>query len=171
MARTQADGLTDRQRAFCAEYLVDLNGSAAAVRAGYSASNAHVKASQLLDDPRIKATIAKLMADRQRRTLITQDRVLRELARIAFLDPREVLEWDAAGVTLKPSTRLRRREAAAVAEISQTAHGVRVKFHSKQSALELIGRHLGMFGPDKKDGGPTAEEIAAAVAAIREAAE
>ena len=73
-----------RQRQFCEEYLIDLNATQAAIRAGYKEKYAHTNAPKLLQNTTIKAKIDELMQERAKRTEITQDRVLKELAIIAF---------------------------------------------------------------------------------------
>lgn len=141
--------LSPRQERFVAEYLVDLNGTQAAIRAGYSKRTANEQAARLLAKASVAAVIAERMTQRERRTEVTQDSVIRELARIAFADLRRVMEWGPDGVTLKESSELNDDDAAAIAEVSETRteHGgtTRVKLVSKDRALELLGRHLAMF--------------------------
>lgn len=162
--------LTQKQRRFVDEYLIDLNATQAAIRAGYSAKTAQEQSSRLLSNVMVGQAIAARMKDRERRTEITQDRVLRELAKIGFSDIRRAVGWGAAApdpegddpplnsVWLVPSEEVDPDTSAAISEISQTAQGVKIKLHDKRAALVDIGRHLGMFR-DKvevtgKDGGP-----------------
>src|SRR6478736_4951624 len=112
--------LNDRQRRFVEQYLVDLNATQAAIRAGYSAATASEQASRLLANVKVAAAIAEAQAARSRRTEVTADRVVLELARVAFGDPRRVLSWGPGGVKLRPSDELTDEEAAIVAEASQT---------------------------------------------------
>jgi len=141
--------LTPRQGAFVREYLVDLNASAAAVRAGYSAATANRIGPRLLSNVGVAAAIAEAQAERSKRTEVTQDRVILELARIAFGDSHRVMSWGPEGVKLRPSAELTDDEAAIVAEASQTvteAGGtIRLKTVDKLGALKLLGTHLGMF--------------------------
>ncbi len=83
--------LNDRQARFVAEYLVDLNATQAAIRAGYSPPSARTQAADLLPNPNLAAAIAEAQAARGRRTEVTADRVVLELARVAFGDPRRVM--------------------------------------------------------------------------------
>lgn len=144
-----ARGLNARQRQFAQEFIVDLNASAAARRAGYSVKTAGSIGFDLLKKPEIEALIAEGMRARQSRTEVTQDRVVKELARIAFGDPRAVMTWGPDGVKLKDSTTLNDDVAALVAEISETVteHGgtLRIKTNDKLRALELLGKHVGAF--------------------------
>lgn len=107
-----------RTRQFIREYLIDLNGSAAARRAGYSPRSAGRRAFELLERPEVKAAVRAAMAARARRTNVTADRVLEEFARIAFADLRRVSDWGPGGFRLKPSARLADADAAAVAWVS-----------------------------------------------------
>ncbi|WP_063892481.1 terminase small subunit [Paenibacillus sp. Leaf72] len=141
--------LTARQARFIDEYLVDLNAAAAARRAGYSMKTAGDQGSRLLANANIQETLQKRMKEREQRTEITQDRVLHELAKIGFSDMRMFTTWGDNGVSLINSEMLSSDQAACIAEVSQTITGsggsVKFKLHDKVSALEKIGRHLGMF--------------------------
>lgn len=141
--------LTKRQAQFIEEYLIDLNQTQAAIRAGYSKKTAAEQASRLLTDVKIQALIAERMKEREKRTEITQDKVIAELAKIAFSDQRKVMSWGAAGVVLKESDGLSEDDAAIVSEVSETrtatGGSLKLKTHDKVKALELLGRHLGIF--------------------------
>lgn len=149
MHTTTGEGrLTDRQRRFVEEYLVDLRPAAAAVRAGYGAKNAVTTGNRLKNLPHVRVAIEAAMSERSRRLGITQDRVVLELARIAFADISEFVAWDAAGgVTLRASSELTPQQTACVAEIVENAgksgKGVRIKLHGKTQALSALARHLG----------------------------
>ena len=90
---------------------------------------------------------------------MTADRVVLELARVAFGDPRRVMSWGPGGVRLRPSAELADEEAAIVAEVGETTTkeggSLRVKTVDKLGALRLLGQHLGMFG-EKVDAGAVA---------------
>jgi phage terminase small subunit len=171
--------MTPKQEAFVREYLIDLNATQAAIRAGYSPATANEQASRLLANVSVAAAVQEAKNKRAARTEITQDRVLAELAKIGFADMRKLLRWTgnatrfdegsaeetgdveisvANFVQLFDSDTLDDDIAACIAEVSQTREGVlKVKLHDKQAALVSIGRHLGMFN-DKiavtgKDGG------------------
>lgn len=85
--------LTPKQKAFVAEYLIDLNASAAARRAGYSEKTAHSIGDENLRKPEIAAAIASAQGERSKRTEVTADRVLKELAKIGFSDIRKAVKW------------------------------------------------------------------------------
>lgn len=141
--------LTEKQKLFCDEYLIDLNVTQAAIRAGYKAKYADSQAYKLLDNPEIKDYIDKRMADRQKRTEITQDVVLEELRRIALAKPTDFFQVEDMGqykqVNIVPTKDIPEDKVGAIAAIKQGANGIEVKLHDRLKALELIGRHLGMF--------------------------
>lgn len=173
--------LTPKQRAFVREYLIDLNATQAAIRAGYSEDTARAIGAENLTKPDIASAIEAAMKSRAERTDITADRVLKELAKIGFADIRKAVKWQSAMITeednpdggdiaviktvvtntvqMVASDELDDETAAAIAEVSQNATGgVKIKLHDKRAALVDIGRHLGMF-KDRvehtgKDGGP-----------------
>lgn len=142
-------GLTKKQQLFAQEYLVDLNATQAAIRAGYSAKSARVKGCDLLKDPRIKEIIDKRLEELAERTRMTQEQVFQELVKVAKADMTTFATWGPEGVTFRPSSELRPEDTAAVAEISQTVteHGGtrRIRLHDKLKALELLGRYFSMF--------------------------
>ena len=139
-----AGGLTPKQRRFVDEYLLDFNATAAMRRAGYRTD--HRNARQLRQHPAIQAALAERFAERRAQSAELEARIVQELCRIAFADPRGLMRWGPEGVELVPSEELSPEQAAGVAEIS--AHkkiGIRLKKHDKIKALELLGRHIGMF--------------------------
>ncbi|MDR3561243.1 MAG: terminase small subunit [Negativicutes bacterium] len=143
--------LTVRQQSFVDEYLIDpTNGTQAAIRAGYSPKVAAEVACENLTKSNIREAIDKAMAKRAKRTGITQDRVLNEIAKMAFVNMADLAEWTPDGVTLKHSEDLSIEDTACVAEVSETKNewgtAVKIKLHDKKGNLELLGRHLNMFG-------------------------
>lgn len=148
-----AQKLSPIQARFCEEYLVDLNATQAAIRAGYSAKNANSKAAQLLAIVSIQTRISELMAARSERTKITADRVLTELAAVGFTNFSDLAEWGNDGLILLESTKLTPEQAKSVqsVKVKRTISAdserieMEIKQHSKLDALEKIGRHLGMF--------------------------
>lgn len=137
--------MTPKQRLFIAEYLVDFNGAAAAIRAGYSPKQAGQKAWQLRKwRPDIAKAIDDAIAARERRTFVTADRVLQEYARIAFADIRRLVEHRPEGMVLKNPAALSADDAAVISEISLVGGRMTVKLHDKRHALAAIERLLGL---------------------------
>ena len=137
--------LTDKQIAFVNEYLIDLNATEAARRAGYSAKNAHKIGPELLGKTRIAEAIKKALAQREKRTQITQDRVLEELAAISFVNASDFAEVIGGKVFIKDTADIPKAKLPAISSIKQTQNGVEIKLYDKTKSLELIGKHLGMF--------------------------
>lgn len=142
------------QVAFVQEYLIDLNATQAAIRAGYAPRSAGEQGCRLLKKRKIADAVAREMAARSRRTGITQDRVLRELARIAFVDPNNVIDPDTATVRADASE----DDRAAIASVKVKTMSMgddcdvvehEIKLNDKIKALDLLCRHLGMY-PDGK---------------------
>jgi phage terminase small subunit len=146
--------LTERQRRFVEEYLIDLNATAAYKRAGYKPKSDHAaetSASRLLRNDEVRAEIRKQRKEQAKQSRITADRVLEELAHIAFSSLRDFGDWNAGGFFLKDSSQLPIGKARCVAEFSQTRTGrgggsMRFKLHDKVKALDLLGEHLGLWG-------------------------
>lgn len=138
--------LTPKQRRFVTEYLVDLNGTAAARRAGYSVKTASELATKLKRTPKVAQAIADELAERSG---VTRAFVVDELAKVARANAGDYFEWGPGGVVVKSSADLTDDQKAAVAEISQTVTEtggtVRVKLHDKIAALEKLGKVLGLF--------------------------
>lgn len=140
-----------KQAIFCAEYVVDLNGTQAAIRAGYSEHTANEQAAALLAKPSIKKRVEELLKAKQAVRDLTADRIIQELMRIAFGDTRKIVKFENGKIHVTDSDKLSEDEAAMVAEISQKSGNVsekKVKFHSKERALELLARFKGLL----KDG-------------------
>lgn len=144
--------LTPKQKLFIKEYLIDLNATQAAIRAGYSEKTANEQGSRLLVNVNISSAIQKAMDDRCKRTDITADRVLQEIARISFLDIRKLYNHDGS---FKDIHELDDDTAAAISgiEVEQLWEGRgedreqigtlhKVKLSDKRAALEMLARHV-----------------------------
>lgn len=162
-------GLTDRQRKFCDEYLIDLNATQAAIRAGYTEKYANTNASKLLQNTTISQYIGERQKELSHKTEITQERVIKELALIAFSNNADyahvvekkmkaevdgalvdVLDEDGKPVmyrTVEPvlTEELTEEQKRALAVIKKGREGLEVKSCDKVKALELLGKHLGIF--------------------------
>lgn len=140
--------LTDKQKKFVEEYLIDLNATQSAIRAGYSPKTANEQGARLLANVSIQEAISKAMAERSRRTGINQDRIVQELARIAFVKITDVVNSDGEINTNASDDDLACIESYKV-EDSDSVNGSsskrEVKLASKIKALELLGKHVGMW--------------------------
>lgn len=140
--------MTEKQKRFVEEYLIDLNATQAAIRAGYSPKTANVQGSQNLTKLSIQKAIAVAMAERSKRIGISQDRVVLEIARIAFVKITDVVDENgkikesasADDVACVESVKCKRAESVTGISVERE-----VKLASKLKALEMLGKHLGMF--------------------------
>ena len=157
--------LTNKQKMFCKEYLVDLNASQAALRAGYSKRNHDKIGHQLIEKTRIKAKIQEEMNKRGRRIEITADKVLQEIARLALSNMQDYVIVDEKGFAYVDLSKLTREQAAAIQEIhtdevleddyehldakgkptKRTVRKIKFKLSDKSKNLELLGKHLKLF--------------------------
>lgn len=146
--------MTKKQKRFVEEYLIDLNATQAAIRAGYSAKTANEQGARLLANVSIQQAIAEAMAERSKRTGVNQDRVIRELARIAFVNPKNVIDSEDATVREDATEDDLACIQSVKVKIMNGEKGYsaerEVRLNDKMRALELLGRHLGMF-KDKVD--------------------
>ena len=137
--------MTKKQKRFVEEYLIDLNATQAAIRAGYSSDTAGSIGAENLKKPEIKSRIDKAMAERSRRTGINQDRVLQELARIGFAKITDVVDPDTAKI--RPDASDDDLACIQSIKIKPNEFGTEreVKLYDKKSALVDLGKHLGLF--------------------------
>ena len=170
--------ISARQEAFAAGVAQGLN-QAEAYRRAYPRSTAwkdstvYSRASELMADRKISGRVADLMAKAAAANEVTQERIVKELARIAFGNKRAVMTWGPGGVSLRDSDELTDDEAAMVAEVQETitqaGSSLKMKTHDKVKALELLGKHVGMFAEkvqvSNPDGSPIAPTVIKIVAA------
>lgn len=148
--------LTDKQKKFVEEYLIDLNATQACIRAGYNVKDSQQASEigcQLLKKTQVSNAITVAMAERSRRTGISQDRVVNELAKIAFVNMLDVVDEEgrirstASQDDLACIESIKHKESSSINGDSTERE---VKIASKLKALELLGKHLGMWN-DKLD--------------------
>lgn len=146
--------LTDKQKKFCEEYLIDLNATQAAKRAGYSSDTAAVIGCENLIKPNIQNYIQSLQKALSEKTGITHERLLEEYAKIAFSDIRELYAGDNQLLDVR---QIDDSTAAAVMSVEVDEIGMagttigytkKVKLYNKLAALESIGKHIGFFAVD-----------------------
>ena len=140
--------MTEKQKIFADEYLIDLNATRAykvaypKVKKDKTAAQA---GSRMWRNVKVERYIQERMQARQERTEITQDRVLEELAAIAFARTTDYAEVKDGRVLLKNTENLNEQQIRAIAGIKDGKYGIEIKLNDKEKALELLGRHLGMF--------------------------
>lgn len=169
--------LTERQQRFVSAFLIEPNATKAAIAAGYAASSAHVRGAELVRNRKVSDAISKANEKRAEKHGISADRVLSELAKIAFQDIRKAVQWRSNVTTMgenndgepmlvvsnevimTDSAKLDDDTAGAIAEIAQSDKGsLRIKMHDKRAALVDLGKHLGLFN-DKDLAGSVIVEI------------
>ena len=99
----------------------------------------------MLRNVKVAAYIQERIEERQKRTEVTQDMVINELAAIAFAKATDYAEVVNGFVRIKDTARLSDKQISAIAGIKEGANGIEIKMNDKEKALELLGRHLGMF--------------------------
>jgi phage terminase small subunit len=170
--------LSPRQEAFAAGVAQGLS-QAESYRRAYPRSKkwkdetVYSRASELMADRKISGRVNELMAKAAAANEVTQERIVKELARIAFGNKRAVMAWGPGGVALRASVDLTDDEAAMVAEVQETVtqagSSLKLKAHDKVKALELLGKHVGMFSDkvqvSNPDGSPIAPTVIKIVAA------
>jgi len=149
--------MNTRQAMFVQEYLVDLNATQAAIRAGYSAKTAYAQASRLLSDVKIAAAVTEAKAKRSERVGVSADNVLAELAKLGFANMADYMKPTPSGDPRLDFSALTRDQSAALTEVTvedfvegrgedaRDVRRVKFKLADKRAALVDIGKHLGMF--------------------------
>lgn len=126
--------LTDKQKKFCKEYVIDYNGTQAAIRAGYSEKTAKVQACQLLREEKILTIIKNLQKEQMQELCLCEEKVIKDLCSILIrcMSAQPVMEWDY--------------------EEHDYVKTGEYQFDSKGAlkAIELLGKHLGMFNDKVK---------------------
>ena len=160
--KNNPDALSEKQRRFVAERLRDPDAPAgeAYIKAGYKAKNRNVadaSAFQLLRTTKIQSALAKSRKERSRRTDITSDKALREVAAIAFSDIGDILDFTNGTPRLKPASEIPRHARRAISSMkikrevegkgdhAQEVEVIEFRFWNKNDALDKLMKHLGMF--------------------------
>lgn len=177
--------LTPREARFCSEYLIDYNGSQAAIRAGYSAKGSNVSASKMLARPNICAEVERQKALQVARTGISADIVLRELAKIATSNPARYITVNDLGELVPDFARMTPDDMATISSVEfdtiterrpkarkgrmkgggrprddaplSRAVVSKIRHWDKKGALELLGRHFRLFALDAPAPPPPAD--------------
>lgn len=135
--------LTPQQEMFCQEYIVDYNGTQAAIRAGYSEKNARTHASRMLTNANILSRVRAIQKERLEKLAVTQESVILKLLEIydRCMQAKPVMEWD-----------YNERKYVATGEYTFDSRGA-------LNALEMIGKHLAMFTNKIKHSGDIKNDL------------
>lgn len=168
--------MTHKQIAFCNEYLIDLNATQAAIRAGYSQNTAAEIGHENLRKPHIEKYIQERREEAQKRNEITLDKVIKEIGKVALFDIRSIYKED--GVMLQPhelsdeaavvvSGFKSRREIVGSGEDKEVNFIDEYKTYDKTKALDMLMKHFGGYEKDKEqpqESDHTQDEISKAIA-------
>lgn len=161
MAETSLSVKEVKHARFVAHFIVCLNATEAALKAGYSKRSAYSTGSALLKDPEVADAVRRGLEDRGKRIEITQDGVVFELARIGFANMKDFIDPET-GLPVADFRTIPRDQMAAVQSVTVENFRLRdggqrtkttFKLNDKRAALELIGKHLGMFGRELTQSG------------------
>ncbi len=158
------DELTPKIKRFCEEYIKDLNGTQAAIRAGYSPKTANEQAARLLAKVSVQNYISELKHSLSNKNEGLAQQVIDELKKLGFANIQDYIEPENE---IKDLTKIDRDKAAAVESIKKTVTefngggessgkktSIQFKLYDKISALEKLGRHLGIFELDNQQKAP-----------------
>ena len=149
--------LTKKQEMFCKEYLIDLNATQAAIRAGYSEKTAREIGCENLTKPNVQEYLSKEIEKRSNRLEITADKVLQEIAKLAFSNMEDYMTVASDGTAYVDLSKITRDQAAAISEITSDVYmdgegeeavqvkKTKIKLSDKKGNLELLGRYLKLF--------------------------
>lgn len=155
---TEPNALSAKHAAFVAEYLIDKNGTQAAIRAGYSAKTAASQAERLLRNAEIRQAIDDGIANLANRTGVTAERIIQERARIAFADPRKIMHPDGR---VKLPHELDADIAAAIVSFKVDMDGrIEYRFAGKDPSLAALEKRLGLTEKAIRFPLPDASDIA-----------
>ncbi len=152
--RKENKSLTPKQKRFCEEYIVDLNATQAAIRAGYSSKAAEQQASRLLSNVKVQDYIKHIKKQRAEELKITQLDILKELYNWAFSDITQTIGLSSEGVKSLPDdvkrliTKYKKTKRVIGDEMIEEV--VELQFVSKEKAMEMIARHIGFYEKDNE---------------------
>lgn len=159
--------LTDKQEMFCKEYLIDLNATQSAIRAGYSESSAAEQGYENMIKPHIQSRVAELIAERNERVQVDADDILNHLniLRSSRIDEyvelveREVLISEdpeeykmVKNLEFKSFDQLSEEQLMCIESIKDTKFGIEMKLHGKDWTIEKINKHIGFYEKDNEQG-------------------
>lgn len=164
--------LSAKHKLFVEEYLRNgENGTQAAIAVGYSETSAAKMACKILQQPNVADHLARRRKSVAKAAAMETDEIAAELAKLARSKITDVMSWDAATVTLKPSADIPEDAAAAIESVEQTMSGLKVKMHSKKGALDSLARINGAFKDNLNVGGDLIDQLRAKMAADDDSAE
>jgi len=150
--------LSEKQIIFAKEYLVCMNATESAIKAGYSKKTAHSQGCRLLKNVKVKSYVEQCLQERASKLDITPNRILEELGSIAFFNINNIFDGDR----IKSINELPKEVARAISSIKLRKEKIdgddipsevmEIKANDKLKAIEMLMRYLGMFEIDNKQG-------------------
>lgn len=144
--------LEDMQRVFAEQYVVDFNGTQAAIRAGYSENSAAQQASRLLNHDKVQLYLQYLISDRSKRLQVTGDKIVQEIAKIAFANAQDLVDYFDGNVLFNDLDNIEFPEIIkniTVKEVLKDGARIgqiaKIEVYDKVKALELLGKHTALF--------------------------
>ena len=137
--------MNTRQSLFASNYASCLNATKAALDAGYSSKTAYSQGQRLLKNVEVQQVLSEEVARLREASGVTVERVVEEYRKLAFANTTDAIKVRGGWVYIEDTDDLTPDQQAAISEIRQTKEGVSVKFHSKQAALDSLGKYLGIF--------------------------
>ena len=144
--------MNKRQETFISEYLIDFNATRAAIAAGYSSKTAAVQGARLLTNANVKAEIEKRQSELSASLNITKEKIVSELALLGFSSLADIFDIEslkAGEIKIKDSIETENLKAISSLKVGKS--GLSIKAYDKIRALELLGRHLGLFDSPQPD--------------------
>lgn len=163
--------ISDQHKRFIEEYLIDLNGTQAAIRAGYEANSAHVQASRLLSNDKVRSALAKALQKRSEAVKIDSNYVLKRLGEIDAMDAMDILDDNGNVLPIKKWPKVWRISISGM-DVTEIMNGgdastvlKKIKWPDKTKNLELIGKHVDVqaWGDKKEDNLAKMEDQASAI--------
>ena len=162
--------MTDKQKMFVNEYLIDFNATQAAIRAGYSKKYANRMASKNLSKIDIQKAIDAAQNKRAKKSAVTEAQVIKELSLIAFSDITDYADIEVTpsitipgayerSITMRNTADIPKDKVRVISSIKEGQCGIEIKLYDKLKALELLGRHLAMFSDKVELTGKDGEDL------------
>jgi phage terminase small subunit len=146
----EAFGINDRQWALINEYLIDFNGTRAAIRAGYPEKSARKQASMDLNKPNVKQALQALLDQRSQEWGLEHGRILQEMQSIAYANMKQFVRWDEDGINFVPSPEIDDARAGGIVSLTKITdkngtQRMQLKFGSKEQMLMALAKISGLM--------------------------
>ncbi len=152
--KVRSSRINERERRFVAEYVACWDAGTAAIRAGYTKKSAQSTAYNLLKTTRVKVALDRMQKEYEKRVDCSKERILRELTKIAFADLSDYIAMEGKTYRVRNWDEIPPFARGAIQELIPGSSGMRIKLHSKDRALELLGKFHAMWVDRAEHSGP-----------------